>query len=68
MTRGTIRWFSNESDHGFVRPDGGGQDIHVRRERCVDGVAESLNKGDRVIYVMPEGASSLWATNVCLAD
>jgi hypothetical protein len=40
----------------------------VRRERCVDGVAESLNKGDRVIYVMPEGASSLWATNVCLAD
>jgi CspA family cold shock protein len=65
--RGTIRWFSNESDHGFVRPEDGGQDIHVRREHTVDDGAESLKKGDRVTYDTDEGARSLWARNVSRA-
>ena len=62
--QGTVRWFSNEGDHGFVCPDEGGQDIHVRREHIVGDEAESLKKGDRVTYDMAEGTSSLWARNV----
>ena len=65
--RGVIRWFSNESDHGFACPDDGGQDIHVRREHSVGDGAESLQKGDRVTYDTAEGASSLWARNVSRA-
>jgi cold shock CspA family protein len=65
--RGAIRWFTNESDHGFVRPDGGGRDIHVRREHTVGDGAESLGKGDRVTYDSAEVTRSLWARNVSRA-
>jgi cold shock CspA family protein len=57
----------NESDHGFVRPDGGGRDIHVRREHTVGDGPESLEKGDRVTYDTAEGTRSLWARNVSRA-
>jgi cold shock protein len=62
--RGTVRWFSNEGDHGFVCPDDGGQDIHVRREHIVGDGAELLEKGDRVTYDMSEDAKGLWARHV----
>ena len=62
--QGTVRWFSKESDHGFVRPDDGGQDVHVRREHIVGDGAELLEKGDRVNYDMSEDAGGLWARNV----
>ncbi len=65
--RGTIRWFSNEGDHGFVRPDDGGQNIHVRREHTVGDGVESLKKGDRVTYDTAENARGLWARNVSRA-
>ena len=65
--QGMIRWFSNASDHGFVRPDDGGRDIHVRREHAVGDGAESLEKGDRVTYDTAEGVRSLWARNVSRA-
>jgi cold shock CspA family protein len=42
--RGTIRWFSNEGDHGFVRPDDGGQDIHVRREHTLGDRPKPLKR------------------------
>ncbi len=62
--QGTVRWFSKESDHGFVCPDDGGQDIHVRRKRMVGKESESLEKGERVTYEMPQDGRGLWATNV----
>jgi CspA family cold shock protein len=59
-----VKWFSDDSDYGFVRPDDGGQDVHVRREHVVGDGAESLEKGDRVTYDMSQGAKGSWATNV----
>jgi cold shock CspA family protein len=67
MARGTIRWFSNESDHGFARPDDVDQDIHVRREHTVGDGAESLKKGDRVTYDTAEDGKGLWARSVSRA-
>ncbi len=67
QAQGTIRWFSNESDQGFVRPYDGGRDIHVRREHAVGDGAASLRKGDRVTYDTAEGVRSLWARNVSRA-
>jgi cold shock protein len=64
MSQGTVKWFSNESDYGFVRPDDGGQNVHVRRGYMVGDGAESLKKGDRVTYDISQDAKGLWATNV----
>jgi uncharacterized membrane protein YqaE (UPF0057 family)/cold shock CspA family protein len=68
MALGTVKWFSNESDHGFVCADDGGQDVHVRREHRVGDGAESLEKGDRVTYEMSQDARGLWATNVFMEE
>jgi cold shock CspA family protein len=57
--QGVIRWFSNESDYGFVRPDDGGQDIHVCRQHTLSDGAESLKKGDRVTYDTADGKRNL---------
>ena len=65
--RGVIRWFSYESDHSFVHPDDGGQNIHVRRKSAVGDGPESLKKGDRVTYDRADGKSNLWARNVSRA-
>jgi cold shock protein len=62
--QGTVKWFSNESDHGFICADDGGQDVHVRRMHVVDDEGESLEKGDRVTYDMSPDARGLWGTNV----
>jgi CspA family cold shock protein len=64
MAQGTVKWFSDDSDYGFVCPDDGGKNVHVRREHVVGDEAESLEKGDRVTYDMSQGAGGLWATNV----
>jgi CspA family cold shock protein len=64
MAQGTVKWFSGDNDYGFVRPDDGGQNVHVRREHVVGDGAESLEMGDRVTYDMSQGAKGLWATNV----
>ena len=63
-TQGTVRWFSNESDYGFVCPDDGDQEVHVRREHILGDGAELLKKGDRVTYDVCEDAKGLWARNV----
>jgi CspA family cold shock protein len=64
MAQGTVKWFNNESDYGFVRPDDGGQNVHVRREHVLGDGTESLEKGDRVTYDPSQDAKGLWATNV----
>ena len=64
MDRGTVWWFSNEGDHGYVSPDDGGQELHVRREYVVGDGAEFLRKGDMVTYEIAQGAMGFWATNV----
>jgi CspA family cold shock protein len=64
MAQGTVKWFSNESDYGYVCPDDGGQDIHVRRRHMPDDALECLEKGDRVAYEMPQDGRGLWATGV----
>jgi cold shock protein len=64
MAQGTVKWFNNESDYGFVRPDDGGQNVHVRRAHVVGDGAESFEKGDRVSYDMSQDGKGLWATNV----
>ena len=64
IAKGVIKWFSKESDYGYVCPDDGSQDIHVRRRRVSGDEVESFEKGDRVTYEMPQDGSGLWAMEV----
>jgi CspA family cold shock protein len=67
MTRGTVRWFSDETGEGCIAPDGGGEDLFV----CITGVApfqggafEVLQEGAMVVYEPVVGERVLRAENV----
>ena len=65
MTQGTIKWFSDESGYGFIRPDEGGENLFLRRSDVAAGnVHKSLEKGDAVYYETTQGGKGLQATNV----
>ena len=65
MLRGTIKWFSEESGCGFIRPDEGGENVLVRRMLRVGSGFESLEKGAKVAYeVSRHGYVTSWATKV----
>jgi CspA family cold shock protein len=65
MTQGTIKWFSDESGYGFIRPDEGGENLFVRRlDVTASNAHEPLEKGDEVDYEKTQGGKGLQATNV----
>jgi CspA family cold shock protein len=65
MLKGTVKWFSEESGCGFIRPDVGGEDVLVRRMLKADSEFESLKKGTKVGYeVSQHEYGKLWATKV----
>jgi cold shock CspA family protein len=67
MTRGTVRWFSDETGEGCNAPDSGGENLLV----CITGVApyqggafEVLREGAMVAYEPVVGERVLRAENV----
>ena len=64
MTQGTVKWFSDESGYGFIRPDEGGENLFVRRSAVAGSAHESLKKGDRVDYEATRSGRGLQAASV----
>jgi len=65
MLEGTVKWFSEESGCGFIRPDEGGENVRVRRMLKTDSGFESLKKDAKVAYeVSQHKYGTLWATKV----
>jgi len=65
MLEGTVKWFSEESGCGSVRPDDGGENVLLRRMRRAGSGFESLEKGAKVAYeVSRHGYGMLWAAKV----
>jgi len=65
MLEDTVKWFSEESGCGFVRPDEGGENVLVRRMLKADREFETLKKGAKVAYeVSQHKYGTLWVTKV----
>jgi CspA family cold shock protein len=50
MASGTVKWFNDASDYGFIVPDEGGDDLYVRGSSVDDDVGAGLSDGDRVQF------------------
>ncbi|KXA90668.1 cold-shock protein [candidate division MSBL1 archaeon SCGC-AAA259I07] len=59
--RGTVKFFDERKNYGFIEPDDGSEDLFVHRSE-VD--SESLEEGDVVEYEAEESEKGPRAVNV----
>jgi cold shock protein len=51
MPRGTVKWFSEETGYGFIKPDAAGEeDIFVHYTGIKGEGYRSLKEGEKVSY------------------
>ena len=50
MPIGTVKHYNNQKGFGFIRPDGGDQDIFVHATALERAGLHALNEGDRVTF------------------
>ncbi|CCO29073.1 Cold shock-like protein CspA [Rhizoctonia solani AG-1 IB] len=47
---GSVRWFNDAKGHGFIVPDGGGEDVFVHFKSIIGDGYRSLFEGDLVEF------------------
>ena len=63
MTRGTVKWFSDEKGYGFISQEGG-DDLFVHHTGILGTGFKSLAEGQSVEFEVTQGQKGLQATNV----
>lgn len=64
VTTGVVKWFNNTKGFGFITADGRDNDIFVHYSAIVGSGYRSLAEGDRVQFVIAQGAKGEEARNV----
>ena len=64
MSAGTVKWFNDEKGFGFITPDGGGKDLFAHFSAIEGSGFKTLKEGQRVTFVVGQGAKGPQATNI----
>lgn len=64
MTKGTIKWFSDQKGYGFVTPEGGKKDVFVHFSAIQGDGFKTLAEGQLVEFEITTGPKGEQATNV----
>ncbi len=63
MSRGTVKWFSNEKGYGFITSESG-SDVFVHYSAIQGDGYKTLNEGDKVEFEVQKSAKGQQAANV----
>ena len=64
MSKGTVKFFNDSKDYGFITEDGSNTDHFVH----ISGLIDEIREGDVVEFELQQGKKGLNAVNVQVAD
>jgi cold shock protein len=64
MEAGTVKWFNDAKGFGFITPDAGGKDLFAHFSEIQAGGFKSLAEGQRVQFVVKQGAKGPQAAEI----
>lgn len=67
MSKGKVKWFSDQKGFGFITPDDGGKDLFAHHTNIVMDGYKSLKESQSVTYEVVNGPKGPAATNIRVA-
>jgi cold shock protein len=64
MATGTVKWFNDAKGFGFITPEDGGKDLFAHFSEIQAGGFKSLSEGQRVQFVVKQGAKGPQAAEI----
>jgi CspA family cold shock protein len=64
MPQGVVKWFNSEKGFGFIKPDGGGEDLFVHFSEIQGSGFRTLEENQRVSFEVGQGQKGPQATGV----
>lgn len=64
---GTVKWFNGSKGYGFIEREGG-EDVFVHYSSILGDGYRNLEEGQRVEFVIEQGAKGLQATSVIVTN
>ena len=64
MATGTVKWFNDSKEYGFISPEDAGKDLFVHHSAIAGDGFKSLTEGAKVEFEAAEGPKGPEAKNV----
>ncbi len=64
MSRGTVKWFSDQKGYGFITPEDGSKDVFVHHTAIKGEGFKSLGEGQQGEFEITQGPKGPQASNV----
>ncbi|HMI86880.1 MAG TPA: cold-shock protein [Polyangiaceae bacterium] len=64
MATGTVKWFNDSKGFGFIKQDGGGDDVFCHQSAIQSDGFRTLAEGQMVEFEVNRGPKGLQAANV----
>lgn len=64
MSKGVVKWFSNQKGYGFITPESSGKEVFVHYSAVQGDGYKTLAEGDQVEFEITNGPKGEQATNV----